>query len=304
MKRKWRAFACALLLLLTGCAAGSKTEPDQKISLYLPRNVETAQGGDVLTSVALDWSGQKDAPAEQQAALLIDLLLEGRPAENLPSPIPRGTRLNSCTIQNGSVWVDFSSAYGQLSGMDLTVADYCVTLTLTQLQDVYVARITVDGRELAYRDSNRFAAGDVLLTSTEDVVRSVAARLYFLDAETGALSAEQRLLTVYEGTSQAEVLLATLIEGPEVETLAPLLPEGFEVLTVRTEEGVCYLNLPGTTAELMDSDGDEQQKMVQGIVNSLCSLSGIRTVQILLDGELQPLLGGVDISQPLSRSIS
>ena len=303
MKRKFAALLCALLLL-TGCAAGTKEDPTQTMRLYLPQDVETAQGGDVLTSVTLDWSGQKDAPVEEQAALLIDLLLEGRPAANLLSPIPRGTRLNSCTIQNGSVWVDFSPAYGQLSGMDLTVADYCIALTLTQLENVYIARITVDGSELAYRDSNRFTAGDVLLTSTEDVVRSVAVRLYFPDAETGVLSAEQRLLTVYEGTSQAEVLLTTLIGGPEVETLAPLLPEGFEVLTVRTEEGVCYLNLPGTTAELMDSDGDEQQKMVQGIVNSLCSLSGIRTVQILLDGELAPLLGSVDISQPLSRSIS
>lgn len=59
--------------------------------------------------------------------------------------------------------------------------------------------------------------------------------------------------------------------GPESESLSPLLPTGFAVLTVRTEGGICYLNLPKGDQYLMPEDETEQQRMVQGLVNSLCS---------------------------------
>ena len=196
--------------------------------------------------------------------------------------------------------MDFSSAYGQLSGMELTIADYCVTLSLSQIVGIYSVRITVNGTELIYRDSNIFLAGDVLMTSQDDVVQNLSLRLYFPDRETGELTAEERLLTVYEGESQAEVILSALKAGPESESLSPLLPTGFAVLTVRTEGGICYLNLPKGDQYLMPEDETEQQRMVQGLVNSLCSARGVRQIQLLLDGEVASSLGSVEISQPLS----
>ena len=110
----------------------------------------------------------------------------------------------------------------------------------------------------------------------------------------------ERLLTVYEGESQAEVILSALKAGPESESLSPLLPTGFAVLTVRTEGGICYLNLPKGDQYLMPEDETEQQRMVQGLVNSLCSARGVRQIQLLLDGEVASSLGSVDISQPFS----
>ena len=198
------------------------------------------------------------------------------------------------------VTVGFSSAYGQLSGMELTIADYCVTLSLSQIVGIYSVRITVNGTELIYRDSNIFLAGDVLMTSQDDVVQNLSLRLYFPDRETGELTAEERLLTVYEGESQAEVILSALKAGPESESLSPLLPTGFAVLTVRTEGGICYLNLPKGDQYLMPEDETEQQRMVQGLVNSLCSARGVRQIQLLLDGEVASSLGSVEISQPFS----
>ena len=38
-----------------------------------------------------------------------------------------------------------------VAGIDLTLADYCVTLTLTQLDGVNAVSITSGGRELPYR---------------------------------------------------------------------------------------------------------------------------------------------------------
>ena len=89
---------------------------------------------------------------------------------------------------------------------------------MTQLDGVYAVRITVNGQELAYRDSNLFLASDVLLTSMDDVVRMLTAQLYFPDGE-GALVPEERLLTQYEGQSAADVVLAALADGPTEDGL-------------------------------------------------------------------------------------
>lgn len=63
-----------------------------------------------------------------------------------------------------------TSGYGGLSGVALTLADYAVTLTLTQLPEISTVSVTVRGRELGYRGSQVFAPDDVLLSTTEDVV--------------------------------------------------------------------------------------------------------------------------------------
>ena len=68
---------------------------------------------------------------------MVSLLLEDSADGSLESPIPASTRLLACQVSAGAAWVDFSSAYGQLSGMELTIADYCVTLSLSQIVGIY-----------------------------------------------------------------------------------------------------------------------------------------------------------------------
>ena len=92
------------------------------------------------------------------------------------------------------------------------------------------------------------------------------------------------------------------MEGPAGETLLPLLPEGFAVLTVRLDEGTCYLNLPSSDTELLPDGEAAQQLLMQGIVNSLCAVSGVRQVQILQDGMMLARFGQIDVSQPLQPS--
>lgn len=65
---------------------------------------------------------------------LLNLLLSPPQSENLTMAIPSGVTLRKWTLYNGLLTVDFSSGYGVLSGIDLTLADYSVVLTLTQLE--------------------------------------------------------------------------------------------------------------------------------------------------------------------------
>lgn len=301
MKKVLLILLALVLALVLACTfmPGKQEDEADTLSLYYPVPQSELTGGrDAIDAVKVDWRDMREAGIKEQAEEILRLLQGGCEDSHFHTPLPANTRLLSCQVSGSTVWVDFSAAYAQQSGMALTIADYCVALSLVQIPGVYTVRITVNGRELAYRDRNYFRADDVLLTSQEDVVRNVAAQLYFL--KDGALSSEERILTVYEGESQTGAVMEALLAGPEDEELQPLLPEGFSILSVKVEENVCYLNLPASGQELLPEDALQQRQIIVGMVRSLCSIRDVWKIQVLVDGERSPSYGSVDISQPMN----
>ena len=300
MKRVIGGILCLLLLLTLGISlVPDGPDEAETLSLYYPVRPEVlTSGGDAIDAIRVDWRNWREQPAQVQAEEVLRLLMGGYKEGGFRQPVPGGTRLLSCTVSGSTVVVDFSSTYGQLSGIDLSMADYCVALSLVQIPGIYTVRITVNGRDLAYRDKNYFRADDVLVTSPEDVVRNVAVQLHFPNGP--LLVQEERILTVYEGESQIEAVLDAILDGPVSETLQPLVPEDFTVLSARLEDGTCYLNLPESCVDQLGMGGTSPRQTVIGLVRSLCSIRDVRRVRILVDGEWRDMLGTVDISQPLT----
>ena len=281
MKRKLIVLTALALVLLALAGCGVVQKEQEGLRLYYAASLDTHRGGDAIDSVTIDWDelpqGDQVARAESVLALLMGMCQE----KGFQSPIPAGTTLRSVTIIGGTARVDFSGSYGQLSGMALTIADYCVTLSLTQLDGIYAVRITVNEQELAYRDNDLFLAGDVLLTSMDDVVRTLTARLYFPNSD-GVLTAEERLLTQYEGQSAADVVLSALWDGPSDDDLQPLAEKGLSGMTVRMDNGVCQLNVASASMEELEDDTARQ--LLLCVTQSLQSLEGISSVQLYIDG--------------------
>ena len=281
MKRKRIVLTALALVLLALAGCGVVQKEQEGLRLYYAASLDTHRGGDAIDSVTIDWDelpqGDQVARAESVLALLMGMCQE----KGFQSPIPAGTTLRSVTIIGGTACVDFSGSYGQLSGMALTIADYCVALSLTQLDGIYAVRITVNEQELAYRDNDLFLAGDVLLTSMDDVVQTLTARLYFPNSD-GVLTAEERLLTQYEGQSAADVVLSALGDGPSDDDLQPLAEKGLSGMTVRMDNGVCQLNVASASMEELEDDTARQ--LLLCVTQSLQSLEGISSVQLYIDG--------------------
>ena len=281
MKRKRIMLTALALVLLALAGCGVVQKEQEGLRLYYAASLDTHRGGDAIDSVTVDWDelpqGDQVARAESVLALLMGMCQE----KGFQSPIPAGTTLRSVTIIGGTACVDFSGSYGQLSGMALTIADYCVALSLTQLDGIYAVRITVNEQELAYRDNDLFLAGDVLLTSMDDVVRTLTARLYFPNSD-GDLEAEERLLTQYEGQSAADVVLSALGDGPSDDDLQPLAEKGLSGMAVRMDNGVCQLNVASASMEELEDDTARQ--LLLCVTQSLQSLEGISSVQLYIDG--------------------
>ena len=303
VKRIAAALLAALLVLSLAACGTQKTG----LRLYYPADLsakhKSVGGSDAITSVLVNWKKVTgdDRGRQQQAQYIMELLLGGCKASGFTSPVPTGTTVRSCTVTGGTVSVDLSREYEQLVGVDRTIADYCITLSLMQLTGILAVRLTVAGELPADRVSDVYTSEEVLLTSPDDIVRTAKVTLYF-PSTTGQLMGEERRLTVYEGESIAQAVVKALTEPPldrYTDMREPLLPEGFSVLNANTENGTCYLNLPAGITSLLPADAAAQSLMIQGLVDSLCSLEDVTQVQLMLDGEYVLMLGTVPISRPI-----
>lgn len=312
MKRRIVTLLLAALLLCTAAGCGEKNAADGTentsayLRLYCPAELgeknRSAGGGDAVNGIPISWKQVRgdDRGRQQQAQYIMELLLGGCTDKDFICPVPKGTAVNSCTVTGGTVSVDLSREYEQLVGVERTIADYCITLSLMQLDGIYAVRLTVNGLLPEGRTNGVYTSAEVLLTSPEDIVRTVKVTLYF-PTGSGTLTGEERRLTVYEGETVAQAVVKALAERP-MDSYAgseQLLPEGFAVLDTKVENGTCYLNLAGSVTALLPEDSTDQERMIQGLVDSLCSLEDVSQVQLMVDGEYQMMLGCVPISRPL-----
>lgn len=146
------ALACALALLLTACNESARPQPSEGAA-EIWFAVGTGEDGGPLAdgggAVAPEYRALPDEadPVEERMAAL----LSGPQSAELRSPFPSGVRLRSWRLEEGVLRLDLSEAYGGLSGVDLTIADYCIVLTLCQVEGVEAVDITVEGETVPYR---------------------------------------------------------------------------------------------------------------------------------------------------------
>lgn len=293
--------ALLLTVVCTACAPAEEQPPENTYQLYFRESdLAASSGGDVFQTEAVEL-GEGLNTVETVEALL-EALLKGPRSELLQGTLPASASLLSAEVEGGRALVDFSAAYSTLSGVRLTMADYAVTLTLTQLPEINSVKITVQGQELAYRDKQVFTARDVLLSSEEDVVSTVEAVLYFLNEE-GRLTEERRTLDLYEGDTQAAAVIRALESAPETKGLVTALPEGFRVRSVWQEEDTCYVNL---SSSLMGGLAEDLPlgTALDSLSRSLCSLDAVSEVRFLVDGEFEERYGGVDLSEPYTNAMN
>ena len=285
----------ALVLLLAACVRGGEADEENGYLLYYPAaELRSVSGGDAIVTRSVQIEDAETLAKDELAQRLLEQLLGPVPDAAVRAPLPSGTKVQSLTVRGNWASVDLSRQYARLAGIDLTLADYCMTLTLTQLDGVNAVSITSLGQEIPYRKTQMLTAADPLLSMREDARRPIIVSLYFPNRD-GVLCEEKRTLALYEGQSRVNALLEALSQGPESGELLALLPESFAVLSARVEEETCYLNLPA------DADlGADPQQTVDALVRSLCSLDGVGRVQLAVDGEIVPLLDGVRVGEPLT----
>ena len=297
MKKRWLTIVfLAVLLIVLGGAIGTVNVRQESVNAYdlyfVEQDLRSAVGGDALRTEERTLDGGA-LSTEELAGTLLTELLKGPVDPTLESPFPKGMGVNLVERKGTEIHIDLSRAYSTLSGVELSLADYAIAMTMTQLPDVARVRITVAGNDLDYRSRQVFQARDILFAPKEDVVGTVTVQLYFLH-ETGELKPEERTLSLYEGDTQVSAVLRALENGPEGKEFQPVLPEGFKVRKAWLEEGTCYVSL---SSALLEGQPDPAAlgQAVEALDRSLLSLETVDEVRFLVDGEFAETYGPVKL---------
>lgn len=301
MKKRFTAWLVCLAMLLSASACTSGQGPQtakEDYGLWFAVDEESTRRD--LPAIDMEHRVWDETPTAEQ---LLRALLEGPRSEHLKTPFPEGVSLRSVFVDkfNRTAQVDLSEQYGGLAGVDLTIADYCITLTLCQMPEINSVRIRVEGQYISYRDRQQMRTGDVLFSGIDEEPKTFLAALYFPN-QRGSLTAEYRQVSRGEESTPARIVLEELQRGSSTGLVERALPMGTQILSLEVEQGVCRVDL--SREFLLNKPRVEKEGglMVYALVNTLCALAGINQVQILVEGQKVDSYGGVSTSGPISAN--
>ncbi|MDR2670128.1 MAG: GerMN domain-containing protein [Oscillospiraceae bacterium] len=279
---------------MAGCqGAGRPTPaPADGLTVYYVADWESGALDQMLAPFVFDAAGVTDP-----IAFAAGHLLSAPEGERLRSAFPAGMRVLSASLESGTLTVDLSAA-SAFSGAAVTVAGACAALTLCELPDVRALRLTVEGQPCPELDR--------VLTARDFVTDSLALRpverqltLYFVSAATSVLTRETRVVFIRENESAERYVVEELLGGPKLSGLLPLVGFDISPLSVRTEGGLCYVNLP---AAFYDTEPEVPPELVlDAFVLSLTELPGVEAVQFQKDGASAFFYGSHSLFDPLPR---
>jgi len=294
-KRTWAALALLALGVLCACAPPVEPERQEPGALiYYLAPGDAARGGDRIQDVWEPLDLPENARLREVAQAVVERLLTGSEEAALVSPFPSGTTLAGLEIWDRRAYVDLEGGFDQLTGVDLTLADYCLTLSLTGLEGISAVSVTSQGRPVGQQPKQIFYERDVLLSTMGDVLQRAEVTLYFLNSE-GALVGEKRVLELYEGQTLVESLLAALLDGPENRELTRLIPEDFQINFVRVDSGVCTLSLAAASLDALPDDPQRQQMILWSLADSIYSIGSVEKLRLLSGGEELEFFGLVPV---------
>ena len=191
MKRWTMCLLLGLLLLLGSCSTAAEKGGYQ---LYFASGLE--DGSAILSE---PYQGEAD-PGPRE---LMEALLSGPTEEELNSPFPSGVSLRSWGLEEGVLVLNLSEQYGGLTDISLTVADYCIVLTMSQLDGVEAVEINVAGQPVSYRNHQILTREEAGLTKRADPFN-----LNYIVPKSGAAAPERKKESEHESLSDRHQLPA------------------------------------------------------------------------------------------------
>ncbi|MCD8117176.1 MAG: GerMN domain-containing protein [Oscillospiraceae bacterium] len=253
-----------------------ETVVGETVTIYRVASENASGGGDLIC---------EEACPQPEGDSLIDGVLglfasESEDSE-LSCALPDNVTIEGWSLEKSVVTLTFSESFLDLTDMDQTITAFCAALTLCALDEVESVTV-IAGEQTVF---SGLMPEDALLrdTDTDPYVRQL--RLYFADGDGRYLLSEYHSLTLDEDTSPERYVIEELLRGPNNGELQQAIPEGTELISCQTEDGVCTVNLSAAFYENRPDTASGERLAIYSIVNSLTSLSQVDSVVILVEGE-------------------
>lgn len=294
MKKRLIFILLALCLLASGCEKKPQTaSAAEGARVYRQLAEGTTSGSGLLESEPIP-----QVPGDEALSAAIAALEQAPNQPNLKNPLLPDLEILDAEQSGSHVRISLNTAYLDLPELQKTLVNACITLTLCSLEDVDFVSIGVGGEPL----EPRLTSEDFLLFDTVVSAKRAQTRVYFPKQKGHSLGAEYKTINLGGENSVEREILDALFQGPVHAELRRPFPEGTVVLSVYTINGTCSVSLSGLDMESPELGPEDAELAVYAIVNSLASLTGIKNVQILIDGQPAQNLWGFNISVPLSKN--
>lgn len=159
---KWLLALLAAALLLSACGGPEAPPEEGGYRLWFAADDKQSDYGHGPALDSEAYPGE-DEPGPEE---LLSALLAGPTREGLRSPFPRGVTLRQWSWDEerpGVLLVGLSEQYGALADVSLTLADYCIVLTLAQVEGVEGVEISTQGYQASYRSHQLLDPQEALL---------------------------------------------------------------------------------------------------------------------------------------------
>ena len=220
--------------------------------------------------------------------------------------LPEDCKILDYSLDNGALTLNCSSAYSSMESSRELLTRAGIVRTFLQIDGIDCVQITIEGSslknasgsEVGFMTNNSFVEN---AGKTINSYKSVTMTLYFAD-ETGTML-KQETRTVYYSTNEPleRAVIEELIKGPEQDGDYAVLPATTDILSVLTQDSVCYVNFDSSVSNSVLNLKAELP--FYAIVNSLADTCETRKVQFTIDGKSDILYRNtVDLSEPFSRN--
>ena len=295
-----------MLAVLTGLFTGCTSSDNVEQQTYGSEGYCEIYYVDNITQMLKAENVIMDSEKQNEQVLSLFKKLSGiAKTEESSGVVPRGLEINSISIDNGTLTIDFNAVYNSMTAGEELAFRAAAVYTFTSLDFVDYLLITVDGNEL--KTANGMPMGKL---GREDVIMNgdISAEptnyeiltLYFENSEGSALSTEIREVQVNPNLPVERYIVEQVIAGPEDESLRSTVPYDTKIRDISTADGVCYVDL---SVEFVNKQlGLEKDALaaVYSIVNSLCEIEDVTKVQFLIEGEkLDSYRNVIDLSKPV-----
>lgn len=244
----------------------------------------------------------KNPKTEELARIAIEQIIAGPQNEKNSPVISPDAKLLSLTISEGVATVNMSKHFLNKKGVDALVLRFAFVNTLCNIKGIKGIVIQVDGSPLVSENTGKefgvIRMSDFALTTEDNVTIS----LYFPNSKYDNLFLEKRSVDVQRTLSLEKAVVNALIDGPTNKDLRPSIPEGTKLLDIKTKDGICYVTFSSEFAARTTSGSYGSRFTLYSVVNSLCELDNVSSVQILINGETGVEFGNYVLDIPYEFS--
>jgi len=232
--------------------------------------------------------------------IVIDELKKG-PKNNKNKPIlEQNIEILSLNENNRDITVDLSEQFITGDNSKTLLTTYAIVKSLCQLSDVKSVLVTCCGENITSSDGTVIgflSDKDIDLvtdTMTKDSKRIV---LYFADKNGDCLITENRTIKITDTNPVEQYVVIELIKGPLSSDAKSILSQDTELISAQTTDNVCFVNFK---SGFIEKNTGNEKLTIYSIVNSLCELDGVNSVQFLIDGKKTEKFGNLDIYDALT----